>query len=194
MKPGWLLDIDGVINACGVTDFKARWPEEEWMITRLGPDGPDGQTYPFRVAPSVRDFIGEMFASGVDIRWHTTWQEGAEVAAEYLGLPTFPVLPAPEFRDYRYRSGSGPGGWWKLPSAARLFAEEPERPWIWTDDDIVFYVPAYLDLLKTACIINDDRISSAITCSNRLFISPDEKYGLSPTHLSVIRGFVLSNL
>lgn len=194
MKPGWLLDIDGVINAIGLIDFRTKWPDDEWIVTQLGPHE---HQYPFRVAPSVRDFIGEMYAAGVDIRWHTTWQEGAEVAAEYLGLPTFPVHPAPEFRDWRYREAHGRQlGWWKLPSARRLLLdEEPDRPWIWTDDDLVSPLIQSIDPIfnDTCAAMRGDKIPANITSATRLLITPIAEYGLSPTQLATIRGFVIAN-
>lgn len=194
MKPGWLLDIDGVINAIGRDgDFTHHWPEDHWWDIYLGPDGPD---YPFRAAEPVRDFIIEMHEVGVEIRWHTTWQEGAKVVSNYLDLPTFPVHPAPEFRDTRYREAWGrPLGWWKEPSVKRLLLSD-DRPWIWTDDDIRLFIPNHQEgkdpfgPYEEAAIVIRDVIPANIGTSTHLFISPDEEYGLSPTHLALIRGFV----
>lgn len=184
MTPGWLLDIDGVINALGHRNYQDKWPNDKWFETSLGPPGE--RKFRFRISPSVRDFILEMHNLGVDIRWHTTWQHDAKVVADYLELPMFPVHPAPEFNDFRYRSG-----WWKAPSAFRLFKED-DRPWIWTDDDLSANV--LRESLNDACLVVNERIPQSVVDAKYLFISPDEDYGLTPIHTSLIRGFVARHM
>jgi hypothetical protein len=140
--PVWLLDVDGVVNACSPEPDTQVWPRASWRAVRVRHD--DGATWPILAAEPVLDFLRQTHASGrAEIRWHTTWQHSAvRHLAPALDLPDWPVAEAPEFSD-RYASGNYAGyreaakSWWKLRVAERVLLDE-NRPLVWTDDDIAW--------------------------------------------------------
>lgn len=174
MKPVWLLDIDGVINAIAKKGDPSVW--DEWrsaiILNDLG-------KWPVLWAPAVVRFIREVHESGrAEIRWHTTWQRDAWKLEEILCLPRFEVAEAPEFADRTFtaraiRERRPP--WWKLPAAERVVLEE-RRHLIWTDDDINKELARYpSDMYDTGRVI-----------------SPKQNIGLTPKALEVIDTFLSS--
>lgn len=127
-RPVWLLDIDGVINALEQFGPPTRaWPAGCWRSVEA--ESAHQIRWPIRAAQPVLDFIWLVHTDGrAEIRWHTSWQEFANNVSHSLGLPEFPVQPAPEFDE---PEGST---WWKLPAARRVLEQEGRRL-IWTDDD-----------------------------------------------------------
>jgi len=124
--PVWLLDIDGVINAYGAASGPPThvWPKADWIITKA-------HGFNIWASNSVVTFIRNIHDNGqAEIRWHTTWQNHAELLADALHLPTFPVQDAPEYGSYDHDFAMG---WWKLPPVHRVLAEG--RSVLWTDDD-----------------------------------------------------------
>jgi hypothetical protein len=128
MKPVWLLDIDGVINALDHLGPPTRaWPAGCWRTVEA--ESAHQIRWPIVAAQPVLDFIWLVHADGLaDIRWHTSWQGFANNVSHSLGLPEFPLQPAPEFDEPISLT------WWKLPAARRVLTEEGRRL-IWTDDD-----------------------------------------------------------
>ena len=168
MKPLWLLDVDGVINAIAGhrTKAQARFPEGEWKMVTLYPQGFSRGLkiiYDLRVV----EFINEMHHSGkVEIKWLTTWVDQANsILAPALGLPTLEVVGS-----QNDMIPSMP--WWKLALAQR---EAAERDVIWTDDDMPFSSSAQ-QWVKSL--------------DNMLAIAPADSRGLTHDHLDLIRKFV----
>lgn len=120
MKPVWLLDVDGVINAL----MPHRSHHQAWVADHLG------REFLIRFDPRIITQIIQL-TEIVDIHWCTTWGEDAvSYLSPALGLPTFPV----EDPKRDYESLVAGLGWWKywrfLESRSYLF------PTVWTDDDI----------------------------------------------------------
>jgi hypothetical protein len=170
MRPVWLLDIDGVINAVSRDPDKNVWPAESWQRTVASAMNGD---WPILFSEYVRDFINEM-VERVEIRWHTTWQHAALGFAEAVGIVELPVQDAPEYHSNTWigdRHGYT-NRWWKIGAAERVVQEE-ERKLIWTDDDISF----------------EFRSLSHFESGN-LFIAPPTHTGLTQKNLRAIREYV----
>lgn len=163
----WLLDVDGVINALGTGDsYRKAWPDGEWVSTRLSSE-PGSQEYRFCTVKRVAEFICGVHGEGLaEIRWHTTWQNGARRVEGLLGLPEFGIQEAEE-----YTTGGVRGTWWKLPAARRVLEEE-NRPLLWTDDDFDVELKVadwHWFTMRGACLLR-----------------PESRYGLSPDNLNDI--------
>lgn len=181
MTPVWLLDIDGVVNACTRKPDRSVWTAEEWKFGRAT----NGSgSWPIWWATPVVDFIHNVHDRGhAEIRWHTTWQEDAAAIADLVGLPMFPVAKAPEF----YERGSTEAAaairedrartWWKLPAAERVVREEG-RPLIWTDDDITWSLASY------------DTDAELMAYAPTLLVSPQENLGLTKKQLRKVSDFI----
>lgn len=175
MKPPvWLLDVDGVLNAQSAKPPRSVWPADAWLRFAYT-DRRDGTDYPVLVAQPVVDFVRCVHDAGrAEIRWHTTWQDQANVLGVRLGLPAFPVHDAPE---YAAAGGDGRGvNWWKLPAARRVVADEG-RALLWTDDDARFNlaVPA---------------ARAALAGGRTLVVAPHGSCGLSRRQLREISEFL----
>src|SRR5262245_14536015 len=109
MKPVWLLDIDGVINALDHPGPPTRaWPAFCWRCVEA--ESAHQIRWPIVAAQPVLDFIALVHTGGLaDIRWHTSWQGFANNVSRELGLPEFPLQSAPEFDEPLSFT------WWKLP-------------------------------------------------------------------------------
>lgn len=175
MRPVWLLDVDGVINAIATKGDPGIW--SEWrtatIINRMG-------KWPMRWSPEVTAFIRKTHESGrAEVRWLTTWQEDAWKLEEIMNLPRFEVADAPEFSDRTYTARAireERPQWWKLPAAERV-VEQEQRPLIWTDDDITREMR---------------RHASPVYDPDNLLIGPSQNIGLTPKHLNRIDGFLSS--
>lgn len=166
VRPVWLLDVDGVINACTKNPDRSIWPLDQWTAYRV-------RKMPILVARPVVEFITAAHEAGtVEIRWHTTWQDMANELAAEVGLPTFPIADAPEYRTWDLDRAAG---WWKLPAAKRVLTDE-KRPLIWTDDDITYSLGRR----------GQDEMRAL---GPALLIGPNERTGLTPKHLRWISDF-----
>ncbi len=180
LKPILLLDIDGVLNAIAKNLATHAWPEDDWIVGEAE-GGPN--VWSIAASGSVCDFFRELHEKDlVEIRWHTTWQHQAENVAKALGLPTFPVQEAPEYRPGHWYSGTGKDMgsrdvWWKLPSVYRAATEG--RPVIWVDDDIDSYVTG-------------EQRARLLRHGATLLLCPDHKCGLVQKDLDKIKGFLES--
>ncbi len=165
--PVWLLDIDGVVNAGYRGDPPIDvWPE--WIATSAHNE----RVWPINAAVPVLDFIRRVHDEHhAEIRWHTTWQEKAANVGSALGLPDFPVHPAPEF-DGGMRSFE----WWKLPGVWRVLDDEGRRL-VWTDDDI----GTELRFAERAALETRPEV---------LMVTPPSSTGLRPQDLERIAEFL----
>jgi len=133
-RPVWLLDVDGVLNACSSRGCRSVWPQECWHRHLVADSA--GRKWPILVADPIVSYLRAVHANGdAEIRWHTSWQHSApQRLAPALGLPDWAVAVAPEHHDPAEHTAHG---WWKLAAAARVLDEEGRRL-VWTDDDISF--------------------------------------------------------
>jgi hypothetical protein len=177
VKPVWLLDIDGVLNALTMSQSRlnAAWDEGEWIHT----EATSGTaTWGISTARPVVDFLTKVHDSGlVDIRWHSTWSKAAENVAQAVGLPTFDVHDAPEHKERHWHTNDAPGSWWKFPGAWRVVHRE-KRPLIWTDDDLSYYMTS------------EQKHRLSVANQPMLLLTPDTYTGLCQTHLDKIQMFV----
>jgi hypothetical protein len=166
--PVWLLDVDGVINACTLRPDPNVWPEDQWRREKV-------HGFWITAAQPVLDFITRVHKDGLaEIRWHTTWQRDAALIEEAFGLPPLPVQDCPEFATAHTSER-----WWKLPAAERVVMEEG-RALVWTDDDIDYSISG-----KDAGALGVMRQARRI-----LAISPSDRTGLTPKHLRRIDEFL----
>jgi hypothetical protein len=168
-EPVWLLDIDGVINALDHLGPPNRdWPASSWRLVEA--ESAHQIRWPIVAAQPVLDFIELVHATGrAEIRWHTSWQEFAVNVSRSLGLPEFPLQPAPEFDEPVSLT------WWKLPAAQRVLAEG--RSLIWTDDDF----------RQELTRIERRRLKA---CGRALLLCPNTMTGLRQRHLKRIEDFL----
>jgi hypothetical protein len=174
MKPLWLLDVDGVINAVNVLSDLQGWDRHIREGTCWG-DYCDGEATSHRAfgiiwSPGLIKRITALHESGdVEIRWLTTWEDKAQTEiAPLVGLPHFEVADGPmHWEDFS-------PDWWKLPRAKANAGHE--RPLIWTDDDLVS--------ARAAHAWASDRPGLA------LLVAPRWDVGISPKGMDVIEDFV----
>lgn len=170
LHPVWLLDVDGVVNACARNRPPKAWPHDQWLHARVTADG---HTWPIWAAQPVIEFIRRTHVGGyAEVRWHTTWQGFTDGLEAALGLPQLPTQEAPEFVEQG--ESLKRGEWWKWPAVRRLLDEG--GPLVWTDDDAGSELtdPQKMQLLR------DDV----------LMISPWVHVGLTPHHLGQISEFL----
>lgn len=148
-QPLWLLDVDGVLNAVtGIPDRKI-WSDWEYGRATAGQDW-----WPIWYSPSVIAAVNRVHEQGLaEIRWLSTWGEHANGSLrELLGLPQFMVAGREprwarseghtwESISHAEYAGAGAvdpltGRWWKFDVVRDLHTTDPDRPIIWTDDDL----------------------------------------------------------
>lgn len=175
--PIWLLDVDGVINAL---PWRGDATDESWDDYATGyaspsPDRGPNRGYEITYSPTLLARIRELHESGaVEVRWLTTWGHGAngESLRALTGLPELEVAGDPMIVSGF--AGAPSRYWWKFDDARRVREEEPDRPIIWTDDDL----KSFDDACKWAS-------------ENNVFaIAPDDVTGLTPLNLHWIEQFV----
>lgn len=131
-KATWLLDLDGVVNACprNPNPPPGIYPASDWVSVEIGNSHRE-KPWPILAARTVVDFINRIDDEELaSVLWHTTWQEEANKVADAIGLHRFEVLDAPEYEGWT----KGARGWWKLPAARRML-DESQGHLVWTDDD-----------------------------------------------------------
>lgn len=157
----WFLDVDGVINAI---------PQEgeEWKYESFWAQASNGK-FLITYAPELMEFIRTVHESGIaEVRWLTTWGNEANTElCETLGLPQFEVAATKNYGDR----------WWKWVYLADWADENPDTPFIWTDDDIRF------DTTATWWV---DRLAEKRPV---LSISPATTVGLTRDHVARIAKF-----
>ncbi len=174
-RPVWLLDVDGVLNACSSKGCRTVWPRECWnshLVADL-----DGRKWPILVADPVVSYLRAVHAYGdAEIRWHTSWQHSApERLAPALGLPDWPLVVAPEYHDPAEHTAHG---WWKLAAAARVLDEEGRRL-VWTDDDIGF-----------GAQLLDNQVAALLRRPGVLAVTPRTTIGLTRKNLLAVDEFL----
>jgi hypothetical protein len=178
--PVWLLDIDGVLNAISTVANPDVWPADRWVRAEAACAG---VRWPLLAARPVLDFVRRVHRAGrAEIRWHTTWQAEAAAVSRALGLPDFPVQPAPEFDSWQRQrlGGAAPVGatWWKLPAAERVVDDEG-RALLWTDDDTEAQLGPVVE-----------EVHPLYTRPDVLLVVPRTEVGLSPMDLLAIDAFL----
>jgi hypothetical protein len=163
MKPVWLLDVDGVINA-----NRPGWhqvPHHGYATDSRG------YRYKIRWAPGLVTQIKKLHAEDeVEIRWCTTWCEDISEIEVLLHMPKLTAEPVPchLIEDTLQAKGE-----------AALRVVRSGRPLIWTDDDAVppDYDEIFWDWMREAG-------------QPYLIIQPQARTGLSPEHIEKIREFI----
>lgn len=180
-RPLWLLDIDGVVNSLvdRITDTPYG-KQTDWL--RFHQRIYTGLLFPIVANRAVVDYIRTVHESGrAEVRWLTTWEDNDEyrALAQALGLPEFAVeARQAEFTPLEMLDH---GMWWKLPAVIRVLAREPDRPVLWTDDEIELRSSA-----RRWCRAQvDDR-------TDLMVIAPDSESGLTPYQLTLIDKFLTS--
>lgn len=176
-KPVWLLDLDGVVNACPRLPDPppACWPADQWIQAEVK-NGHSDVAWPILAARPVLHFIAAVHAVGqAEVRWHSTWQEEANLVSDALGLPHFEAEPAPEYE----RWNKSARGWWKVPAVQRASARTGGNL-IWTDDEA-----AYPKLERK------DRL--ALRNAGVLIVAPSASMGLTQGNLDKITFYLTGN-
>lgn len=181
MKPLWLLDVDGVLNAVNVLSELQSMPEDAcWPDYRKGraeSGRRPGHTFQIIWSPTLIERITALHESGrVEIRWLTTWEERAQTEiAPLLGLPHF------ELAGKRNLKTEG-RWWWKLPIAQAATA--PERALVWTDDDLPGVPEAKRWMLRRF----EERGGKS------MLVSPKFDVGISSAQMDAIEAFLTGDL
>lgn len=173
MKPVWLMDVDGVVNAATKKPDPNVWPARDWVQDRAS----DGKrSWPITFARPVAAFIRDVHEAGrAEIRWHTTWQEWAHAVSRLLGLPDFPIQEAPEWAVHLRAETEE---WWKIGAALRV-VEEEKRPLLWTDDDA-----------SDSWSLPNEVRTRIVTAQPTLIVAPAPETGLCRRHLRQIDEFL----
>jgi hypothetical protein len=181
MKPIWLLDIDGVLNA---VPFQGNHPWGEMKRVR------NKQGFKLTVSPAVIEFINDVHNAGlVEIVWNTMWQDQANTDfAPLFGLPTNLTIGGKE---------THPDDWdFKMPFGYNFMHANPERRIIWTDDDLPLSEARNVHEVANGLFeignLEDREMESILIAKNRLFIQPETHLGLLPEHIEAISRFILS--
>jgi len=182
-RPLWLLDVDGVLNAVAKRPDRGVW--RDW---KHGHAAADGVEWPIWFSPTVTGTVARLHESGlVEVRWLTTWGANANGGLrELLGLPELAVAGEPPHVTGDHGADShgeavareesdGKVGWWKLEAVRRMLPDEPERPVIWTDDDLGGERDAVRWVERNV--------------PRRLLLSPRAAVGLTPRQLRAIRSY-----
>lgn len=182
--PLWLLDVDGVLNA--VTDQPDRtvWPD--W---RHGRATADGVSWPICFSPTVTRTVRRLHDSGLaEVRWLSTWGRHANADLRaLLDVPELPVvaerpaaatLPDGAVADGAISHGDtveDHGPWWKLAAVRSLVNAEPDRPLVWTDDELRYEIEAAWWVTTNV--------------RRHLLLAPPARVGLTPRLLRQIERF-----
>lgn len=178
-KAIWLLDLDGVVNAvpARISDPPPTcWPEDQWIRAEVKNSHSD-TAWPILAATPVLDFITNIHTLGLaEIRWHTTWQEEANLVSDAVGLPHFEVEHAPEYQGWT----RGGARWWKVPAVKRVSLRNRGFV-VWTDDDAAF-----------PTLQKQDRLS--LRNEGVLIVAPSGAKGLTQSNLDKIQYYLQLDL
>ena len=162
LRPVWLLDVDGVLNAS-----KPGWSGSP--VTRTAYAG--AKAFPLRFAPALIRRIRAVHERGtVEVRWATTWVDHIDQVVRVMRLPAWACA---------FSLGRGEVDAESAKYAAALHVVEVERrPLIWTDDEAIPVEgsPAHRRLREAGPRV--------------LLIRPRSNRGLQPEHLDQIRHFL----
>jgi hypothetical protein len=187
--PLWLLDVDGVLNAVTPRPDRSVWPDWEQGYATA-----EGRRWPITFSPSVARTITRLHRTGtVEVRWLTTWGDDANGDLRtLLDLPELKVAGRRQHTGVRgwQRFGGAAtthaevagaaardeltGRWWKFDVVRAVLAAEPDRPLVWTDDDLASFAGARTWLHDHA---------------DALLVAPDPEVGLTSRQLRAIEEF-----
>lgn len=174
-KPIWFLGVDGVVNAVSLS------PPEGFITAAASPGGDYGQ-FTINYDPEIAKRIRHLHESNlVQVMWLTTWGSGANgELRELLGLPEFEVADEPPLYS---RGGyeawdDTSSGWWKLRTVKRFYEDNPDRKYVWTDDDIALEPEAREWVLD----------------KNIYAVAPSTHKSLTAIDLNFIEQFLIGNL
>lgn len=117
----WLLDVDGVINALGLTSALGRsgWSMAPWVTQEVA-----GTDLCYSIINRLHD------EGHVQVHWLTTWDDHAtSFLAPALGLGHYTLL-----QETRAWDRDRDHWWWKFNIASELAGDG--RRVIWTDDEL----------------------------------------------------------
>lgn len=124
LKPVWLLDVDGVVNAP-----RPPWPGRISKSFAVA----DGQKFEMRYASGLVDRIRAVHEEGLaELRWCTTWNPWADQLESMWGLPVLARTAAD--------IPSGPAGDLVKHSIAANICGSGS-PLVWTDDTAIPSLP-----------------------------------------------------
>ena len=140
-RPLVLIDVDGVVNALGVS---LAW--DDW---RDGHAVADERAFPIRWSPTVVSRVLG-WTEVADVQWLTTWGHDANTSLRHLlAMPELTVAgthtdpdgqQSPEAAAHAQVTPAArdalTGRWWKFDVVRRLVQREPGRPVVWLDDDL----------------------------------------------------------
>lgn len=161
MKPIWLLDVDGVMNAVQMPGKVPTGPGmwTEWEMTSANGFG---ITWSPQLVKRMNDLV---VADKVEIVWLTTWWDNIE------------DLPFPDWHGFRVANTReeylSHVSWWKLPVVQRLYS--PDQKMVWTDDDIDY---------------DREAVDWLTGKHNILPICPKTLIGITPNHMDKIEEFL----
>lgn len=143
MRPIWLLDFDGVVNALSKRGGRAYWPD--WRSATI-PDPDGGLTRagtPLQLqllwAPEVIDTVRHALDAGVDVRWLSTWRAHTALLPEIIpGLPRMrwldeTILAAVDESTLDPGKSMESGPWKVLVAKAYV---PGGAPLLWTEDSL----------------------------------------------------------
>lgn len=170
MKPLWLLDVDGVLNAVTREPVLSEW--DDMTLTRASANG---RSWPIWYSPALIARINALVEMDrVEVRWLTTWtHDAAQHLSPVIGLDgaEWGVVERRPPTSYR---------WWKLEAAQRVMDEEGVRPLVWTDDDLR-YERLAMHWLNAEV-------------EHYMAISPKPHIGLTPRHLDAIEAYCFKHV
>jgi hypothetical protein len=164
MRPVWLLDVDGVLNAT-----KPGWGAAPLTRTVHA----DAMAFQMRFAPALLRRLRGIHNSGmVEVRWATTWVDHINQITDLMGLPDWPCAFT--------LAGTGRDAVAAKYAAALEVVMTEQRRLIWTDDEAIPADGAHAHR----------RLTSA--GPSVLLIRPAPNRGLRPEHLDRIEAFLSS--
>jgi hypothetical protein len=121
-KPLLFLDVDGVLNTVCSRDVE--WETEE-------PVDVDG--FLCTVPKGTKERIARL-TEVFEMHWLTTWEDKAHRCwHELIGVPADPEWPYVQWRKFS-------GGNKFIALMEEREEDDPDRPWVWIDDDGPFHV------------------------------------------------------
>ncbi len=163
LRPVWLLDVDGVLNARKPGWGAAPTRRQVWSSAVR-------REFTVYFAPALMKRLRDLHRTGrVEIRWCTTWCGDTTVLEQAFCLPEFTTA----WTEYR----NGCEGVNAKQAAARAFLAEG-RPLIWADDT---------EVPLESWPLHDELMSAG---PDVLLIRPDDRFGLQPRHLDAIEQFI----